>query len=78
MPDGSPHKSPPEMLDRQPSRVPFRERLTCTVAEACAATGLCRDVVFARIKSGELASRLVGKRRLISVASLVALVEGEP
>jgi hypothetical protein len=65
-----------ERTHKPAPQLPFRERLTCTVAEAVEATGLCRDVVYDRINSGALASRLVGKRRLISVASLVALVEG--
>lgn len=60
--------------------MPFRERLTCTVREACQATGLGRTKLNQLIAEGRLASVKLDQsqtgRRLVSVPSLVALMEG--
>jgi excisionase family DNA binding protein len=45
------------------------DRITVSVKEFCVLSGLCRDKVFAMIKSGELDSFKCGKLRLISVES---------
>ncbi|MDE2183694.1 MAG: excisionase family DNA-binding protein [Alphaproteobacteria bacterium] len=55
--------------------VPFRERISCTVAEACAATGLGRTKLYMLIDEGVLASVTVGRRRLIVVDSLLAILK---
>lgn len=69
----------PRQATHKPAHtIPFRERLTCTVAEAIDASGLGRDTLYRRIRSGELAAFTVGKRRLIGVPSLVALIERAP
>lgn len=61
------------------SIVPFRERVSCTIAEACAATGLGRTKLYMLIDEGVLASITVGRRRLIVMESLLAILKpGEP
>ena len=54
--------------------IPFYQRVTCTVPDACAATGLGKTTIFEKIADGTLESSTVGRRRLISVASLLKLV----
>lgn len=51
------------------------QKLTATVDEARQMTGLGRTTLYAAIADGRLASTTVGRRRLISVASLRQLVE---
>lgn len=48
----------------------FAGRLTCSVAEACEATGLGRTKIYALISEGCLGSTTIGRRRLIDVTSL--------
>ena len=55
--------------------VPFSQRLTCTIEEACSATGLGRTKLYELIGAGCLATTTVGRRRLVSVDSLRALLE---
>jgi excisionase family DNA binding protein len=58
--------------------IPFAQRLSCTVAEACAATGLGRTKLYELIGAGSVATTLIGRRRLVSVKSLVLLIAPEP
>jgi excisionase family DNA binding protein len=62
---------------RKRHHIPFVDRLTCSVEEACAATGLGRDSIYRAINDGRLTSAKFGKRRLLSVASLLELVTHE-
>ncbi|MTV16255.1 helix-turn-helix domain-containing protein [Bradyrhizobium elkanii] len=55
-------------------RLPFAQRVTCTVAEACEATGLGRTKIYELIGDGRVATTMVGRRRLVIVQSLLALV----
>jgi len=55
--------------------IPFRERLSCTVAEACAATGIGRTKIYEAMSDGRLQSVKVDNRRLVLVASLLRLLE---
>ena len=55
-------------------RLPFAQRLTCTVAEACEVTGLGRTKIYELIGDGRVTTTTVGRRRLIIVQSLLALV----
>ena len=55
-------------------RVPFAQRLTCTVAEACEVTGLGRTKLYELIGDGRVTTTTVGRRRLVIVQSLLALV----
>jgi excisionase family DNA binding protein len=56
--------------------IPFAQRLTCTVAEACEATGLGRTKLYELIGDGRVTTTTVGRRRLVLVQSLLALVGG--
>jgi excisionase family DNA binding protein len=55
--------------------VPFSQRLTCTINEACEATGLGRTKLYELIGAGALDTITVGRRRLVSVRSLRTLLE---
>ncbi|GMO92878.1 excisionase family DNA-binding protein [Bradyrhizobium sp. TM239] len=48
-------------------RLPFAQRLTCTVAEACEATGLGRTKIYELIGDGRVTTTTVGRRRLVNV-----------
>lgn len=55
--------------------IPFRERLSCTIGQACEATGLGRSKIYMLMGEGLLKTTRVGRRRLVLVGSLLALVE---
>lgn len=55
--------------------IPFAERLTCTIAEACEATGLGRTKLYELIGEGHLDTTTIGRRRLVLVRSLQTLLE---
>jgi excisionase family DNA binding protein len=54
--------------------IPFRERISCTVLEAVAATGIPKPTIYDAIAAGRLECVKVGKRSLILVNSLEQLV----
>jgi excisionase family DNA binding protein len=54
----------------------FRERITCTVGDACSATGLGRTKLYELIKCRRIATTKVGSRTLIDVGSLILAVGG--
>lgn len=66
--DATIQKSDPHR--RRESNVPFVERLTCTINDACAATGLGRTKLYELISEGLVETTTAGRRRLIFVASL--------
>ncbi len=47
-----------------------------SIKEVCELTGLSRTFVARRLASGELPSRKIGRRRLISRAALAAFLDG--
>jgi excisionase family DNA binding protein len=55
--------------------IPFAQRLTCTIAEACAATGLGRTKLYELIGAGDIATTTVGRRRLVLVRSLQCFLD---
>ena len=57
--------------------IPFHERIGCSVEDAVAASGLGRTKLFELIANKRLDSTLVDGRRVIIVASLRKLIEGE-
>lgn len=57
------------------STIPFVERPTCTVAEACSAVGFGKTKLYELIDGGEVDSIRIGRRRLIRVPSLLRLLE---
>ena len=59
---------------RKPKSLPFAERLSCTIDEACEATGLGRTKLYELIGAGLIITTTVGRRRLVIVRSLVALL----
>lgn len=60
-------------------QIPFEERLTCTVAEACSATGIGKTKLYELMGGGQIATKTVGRRRLVLVRSLIGLVgDGNP
>jgi excisionase family DNA binding protein len=60
------------------SKVPFDQRLTCSVLEACQAIGVGRTTLYELIGSGKLRTTTIGRRRLVVVASLLSLVRVQP
>ena len=60
-----------------PGAIPFAQRLACTVADACEATGLGRTKLYELIGKGQLHTTTVGRRRLVMVHSLRSLLEAE-
>jgi hypothetical protein len=59
---------------RAPSAIPFCDRPTCRIDEACEASGLGRSSIYAAMKDNRLEYSKVGKRTLISVPSLLRLI----
>ena len=55
--------------------IPFAERLSCTIAEACEATGIGRTKLYEEIGAGRVQTTTIGKRRLVLVPSLLRLIE---
>lgn len=55
--------------------VPFAQKLTCTINEACEMTGVGRTKLYELIGDGHLATTTVGRRRLVVVRSLLSLLE---
>lgn len=56
------------------SALPLEGRLTCTIAEAMAATGLSHSTFARLLVDKRLETVKIGKRRLIRVASLLELL----
>ncbi|MGA8615706.1 MAG: helix-turn-helix domain-containing protein [Xanthobacteraceae bacterium] len=54
--------------------IPFSQRVSCSIAEACQATGLGRTKLYEAISDGRIKSVKVGNRRLVIVASLFQLL----
>lgn len=61
--------------ERHVNAVPFRDRLSCTVDEACEVTGLGRTKLYELIGSGRVLTTTIGRRRLVIIRSLLELVE---
>jgi excisionase family DNA binding protein len=59
----------------EPKTIPFAQRLTCTISEACQVTGLGRTKLYELMGAGHLLTTTVGRRRLVMVRSLLSLLE---
>jgi excisionase family DNA binding protein len=70
-PDESPLSSPKP----EERTIPFSQRLSCTIDEACQATSLRRTKLYELIGAGQLATTTVGRRRLVIVRGLISLLE---
>jgi len=55
----------------------FSQRISCTIAEACKATGIGRTRLYEEISAGRIETAKVGRRRLVRVRSLVKLLDPE-
>ena len=67
-------QAPPVQSPVSTRTIPFTHRLTCTVAEACEATGLGRTKLYELIGAGSLDTTTIGRRRLVLVRSLRKLL----
>lgn len=65
----------PSVASKAPS-VPFRERPTCSIAEACAAAGFGRTKLYELLDEGVVSATKIGRRRLVRVSSLLAFLDG--
>ena len=65
--------SPPEAAEL--STLPFAQRLTCTIDDACEVTGLGRTKLYELIAARRIATTTIGRRRLVVVRSLLALLD---
>lgn len=54
--------------------IPFSERITCSVDEACDLSGLGRSKLYELIAEGAIATTTVGRRRLILMEALRAFL----
>lgn len=71
-----PARYAPSMAEASERKMlPFAERLSCTIDKACEATGLGRTKLYELIGSGQLITTTVGRRRLVLVRSLLALLD---
>jgi len=73
------HHGPLEPQEQSSTKVtrnaiPFAQRLSCTVAEACEATGIGRTKLYELIGEGQLDTMTIGRRRLVLVPSLLSLL----
>jgi len=57
------------------SSMPFAQRLTCTVDDACEVTGLGRTKLYELMGTGRIVTTTIGRRRLVVVRSLLALLD---
>jgi hypothetical protein len=59
---------------RWPERIPFGERLTCSVEDATEISGLSSSMIYNKMKTGEIEWTKIGTRRSIKVPSLLPLL----
>jgi excisionase family DNA binding protein len=75
-----PPSTPPEPTKLRPKpsvEIPFMQRPTCTIKEACKASGMGRTKFYELINGGELKMISVGRRRLVQVPSLLKFLRVE-
>lgn len=60
-----------------PKDIPFMQRPTCTIREACRAAGMGRTKFYELINGGELKTISIGRRRLVQVPSLLKFLKIE-
>jgi excisionase family DNA binding protein len=58
---------------KQPA-IPFAQRPTCSIAEACSAAGFGRTKLYELIDGGAVKAVKIGRRRLVQVPSLLKLL----
>jgi hypothetical protein len=57
------------------SEIPFHQRVTCSINEACDVSGLGRTSIHYRIKDGTIKTTKVGTRHLVIIRSLLAMLD---
>lgn len=55
--------------------IPFHHRISCTIEEACEATGIGRTKLYEEMSAGRVQTTTVGRRRLVLVRSLLAFID---
>ena len=72
--------SVPSHINSHPKKdeIPFRDRASCTINQACAGTGLGRTLLYELISENLVQSKLVKGRRLVNVPSLLKAVGLKP
>jgi excisionase family DNA binding protein len=58
--------------------MPFRQRLGCSVTEACEALPIGKTKMYELLSKGRIKHRKYGSRIIIDVPSLLKLIDGEP
>jgi hypothetical protein len=56
--------------------IPFRERISCTVAEAFDATGIGRTKLYELIRLKQVSAKKIGRRTVVLIPTLLAEIEG--
>jgi excisionase family DNA binding protein len=59
------------------AKAPLGERLTVTIEEAAAILGIGRTLAYEAVRRGELPAVRVGRRLLVPIRQLTALVNGD-
>ena len=57
--------------------LPFRERLGCSPSEACVALGIGRTLLYELIAEGRVEVTKLGRRTIVSIPSLLKLLDGQ-
>jgi excisionase family DNA binding protein len=60
------------------SIIPFEQRPTCTIAQACNAAGLGKTKFYELLARGMIETVWVGRRRLVRVRSLLHYLDSAP
>jgi excisionase family DNA binding protein len=71
----APGEQPLSSRKSEERTIPFSQRLSCTIDEACEATSLGRTKLYELIGAGQLATITVGRRRLVIVRGLLTLFD---
>jgi excisionase family DNA binding protein len=73
--NNAPSEPPLSSRKLEERTIPFSQRLSCTIDEACEATSLGRTKLYELIGAGQLATTTIGRRRLVIVRGLLKLLE---
>lgn len=73
----SSQKGPAIRLSERGDTIPFMQRPTCSIREACKAVGLGRTKLYELIAAGKIKTICVGRRRLIQIASLLRYLQAD-
>jgi excisionase family DNA binding protein len=57
------------------ANIPFKERISATIAEACEASGLGRTKIYELISEKKIETRKIGSRTLVLVPSLLRAID---